>query len=827
MKKYLALLIMLIVYIDITVAQTNTSNLFTISGQIVDSLSNEGVPYATVGIALAQTPKQFIKGVACDGNGKFELQIKDAGSYVMAIQSIGKKAIIKPLELSDAKKNIDIGKIPMSDDAQQISEVSIVAQKPLVKVEIDKLIYDIEEDPESKVNNTLEMLRKVPLVTVDGEDKIQLKGSTNFKIYLNGKPSNLFSGQNVSDVLKSMPASSVKNIEVITDPGARYDAEGIGGIINIVTARNLVQGYSGSVSANAGTFGSYGGGGYITAKAGKFGLTSNLNYSNYKRPWGNTEITNENFINDQYYREINDGKAKSRGTYISGYLEASYEIDTLNLLSLGVNLYDGKETNNAENDIIMFNRSDAIMYTYNRSGEGKNNYGRLGINFDYQRSTRKKGELLTFSYRFYNSPDGSQNYMYINDITGTPPSHLANQWHDNDAKTREHTGQIDYVNPITPVHSIEAGFKYIFRQNLSHIKQYEMPQNASEWTLLPSNSHNDFNHSSYIYAGYMGYSLKIKKIGLKTGIRAEATKQDVIYKLNETMNFNTDYFNIVPSITASYQLKANQQIRLGYNLRIFRPSIWYLNPYVNDTDPFNISYGNPNLDAEKGHNINLNYSFFTRKLTLNLNTTYTYINNAITNYTFIDPMNPNVKQQTYDNIGKRERAVLYANASWTPTTKLRITINGGMFYDDLKSQELGASNSGLNGEGFANIQLTLPYDFRINMMGAYITGFVMLQGKQSSQYRTNVSISKDFLKQKLTVSLTCSNPTSNSIKINYSRSDEYFAMNNKNNIKIREARLNISYRFGTMKESIKKVQRSITNDDVKSGGSSESGGGGL
>ena len=827
MNKYFVLLIVAVMHIGIVAAQDKSAGLVAISGQVVDSLTNEAVPYATVGVSSTQAPTIFIKAVACDGDGKFEIELKDAGSYLMTIQSVGTVTLVKPFSLTGSEKKLNLGKITLREKVQSIDEVTVTAQKPLVKVEIDKLIYSMEDDPESKVNNTLEMLRKVPLVTVDGEDKIQLKGSSNFKIYLNGKPSNMLNGQNVSDVLKSMPANSVKNIEVITDPGARYDAEGVGGIINIITARNAFQGYQGSVSANAGSYGSFGAGTYLTAKVGKLGVTGNFNYNNYRRPWGENEGTNTNLINNDYYREMSTGRNKSKGTYLFGHLEASYEIDTLNLLSLGVDLWNGDSKNISERSIAMFNNLDALMYEYNRDGEGRYNYGSTGINFDYQRSTHKKGELFTFSYRFNNSPDGSEDHSYVGNITGEPPTYLRlNQWNDNNAKTREHTGQFDYTNPINKNHSVEGGLKYILRQNLSNVEQYEMAPGTNEWTLLPQKANNDFDHTSHIYAGYVGYAFKTEKIGVRTGVRAEGTQQEVSYRLNEAMNFSTDYFNVVPNITFSYQIKPTQQVRLGYNLRIYRPGIWYLNPYVNDTDPYNISYGNPDLDAEKSNNINFNYSYFSPKITLNINASYTYVNNSIESYTFILPEDPNVKQRTYANIGKNQRVGMYVNAGWTPNKTLRFNLNGGLNYTDVKSEELNSANNGLNGNIYMTAQVTLPKDFRINVNGMYYSGWVMLQGKQSSQYFTSIALNKDFLKKKMTVSLSCSNPFQKMMTYKYSMSDDYFTMNSINRYRNREVRLNLSYRFGTMKEAIKKVQRGISNDDVKGGGGGSEGGGG-
>jgi outer membrane receptor for ferrienterochelin and colicin len=296
--------------------------------------------------------------------------------------------------------------------------------------------------------------------------------------------------------------------------------------------------------------------------------------------------------------------------------------------------------------------------------------------------------------------------------------------------------------------------------------------------------------------------------------------------MEESKNFSVDYFNLVPSATLSYQLKPTQQLRLGYNLRIYRPSIWYLNPYVNDTDPYNISYGNPNLVPEKSNSLNLNYSFFSQKYTLNASASYTFVNNSIESYSFIDSLKPTVRQRTYDNIGSSKRASAFLTAGWTPNQKRRVNLNGGLYYTDIKSVELGLSNSGLTGVCFANVQLTLPKDLRITGMVQYQSKWITLQGSQSAIFLTNFAMNKDFLKKKMTVSLSCMHPFNKYLKISSTTSTEYFATNSMNYNPMQEVRLSISYRFGTMKEAIKKVQRGISNDDVKGGGGGESGSGG-
>ena len=515
MKKLLTLLTVAFLCATTVTAQNRSGDLFTVTGQVIDSLTNEPVPFTTIAIALPQTPTQFFRGIVSDGNGKFEIQIQAPGNYIMNIQSVMITTLTKQFTLVETNPKVDLGIIYVKGRTQELGEVVVAAQKPLVKIEIDKLIYNMQDDPEAKVNNTLDMLRKVPMVTVDGDDRIQLKGSTNFKIYLNGKPSNMLSGQNVSDVLKNMSASSIKNIEVITDPGVRYDAEGIGGIINIITVRNTLQGFQGSVSANASTFGSFGGGTTLTAKIGKLGINSNLNFSNSNRPWSKSESVSENFINERYNIENNFGRSKSESTYYMGRLETSYELDTLNLFSLGINLYEGRQKSKSEMLLEMFNKTGNMEYGYSREGDVLYDYGSTGVNFDYQRSTRKKDEFFTFSYRFNRSPDGSEDHSYVRNIVGIEniPSHIRlDQWTNNNASTTEHIGQIDYVNPLNQKHSIETGIKYTLRQNASKVTQY-IKDTGGNWVELPTVVSNDFMHTSDIYAGYVGYSFKSPKVG--------------------------------------------------------------------------------------------------------------------------------------------------------------------------------------------------------------------------------------------------------------------------------------------------------------------------
>src|SRR5690554_6473839 len=285
--KYSFLFLMSFLFTITVLAQS-----ITVNGKLVSSDHN-GLPYATISVAEGSSPNIILKKFATKEDGTFTTSLEKE-EYLLTFNFVGMDESVKSIDLTQSEKIYDIGVVSLIESSTELDELSVTAQRPLVKVEIDKLTYSAKDDPESSTSNVLDLLRKVPLVTVDGEDEIQLKGSSNFKIYINGKPSNMVSN-NPSQVLKSMPANSVKDVEVITDPGAKYDAEGVGGIINIVTDKHVDDGYVGSVGAGADSRGGYNANGYITLKYGKFGVTGNGNYYRFKSPESESSFERRDF----------------------------------------------------------------------------------------------------------------------------------------------------------------------------------------------------------------------------------------------------------------------------------------------------------------------------------------------------------------------------------------------------------------------------------------------------------------------------------------------------------------------------------------------------
>ena len=823
MKNYFgSLLLLLLASIPMNTNAQKAQIPYSVKGVLVDSLSKESEPYATIRISFSKNPDKPVQLAITSDNGKFNEKLKEPGNYIILFSSVGKKPVQRSFTLTEKAPTADLGTILISEATEMLKSVEVVAQKPLVKAEIDKVTYSIEDDPDSKTNSTLEMLRKVPLVTVDGEDKIQVNGSSNFKIHLNGKPNTMMSN-NPKEVLKSLPANSVKSIEVITEPGAKYDAEGIGGILNIITVSgSSMQGYTVSLNAGVNNQG-YNAGAYGTVQVGKFTVTGNYSYNHNDSPGYTSSSNREDFTSDTYKYLSQQNSGKSKGGFNFGSMEGSYEIDSLNLVSFSMQMYGGNYDSKSNSQTQMLNSLREHTYSYNTINRSSNMYGSIGANFDYQHSFKKKGEYLTFSYRYNGTPDNSEAYTEYKDICDYPYE-LRNQHYDNDARTDEHTFQLDYTNPISSMQNIDFGAKYILRNNKSesqYFKEYNGEYQVDE------NLTDNFKQTQNILATYGDYMLKWKKMGAKVGVRYEHTFMNVEYDKMPEKNFDAGFDDIVPSMVFSYQLGQTKTLRATYNMRISRPGIWYLNPFRNTSNPTNISYGNPDLETEKAHSVGLAFSSFSAKFNINANLGYSFVNNGIQNYSFI---NNGVMESTYGNIGHTQRTTLSLWMNWNPGKKTRISVNASGSYVDLKSDEafLKQSNNGFQGNLFLNAQQTLPWNLRFSLYGGGSSPNISLQAKGASFSYYGFSLNRSFLKEKrLTVSLNSSNLFHKYLTLKNETITDTFRSWSKTRQVQQSYGLNISWRFGELKAQVKKANRTINNDDLLSGGNGQSSSGNV
>ncbi|RYY20501.1 MAG: TonB-dependent receptor [Sphingobacteriaceae bacterium] len=369
------------------------TGLIKIKGIVQDSVKKTPLGYVTV--VIKDAADKAVKSTLTTDNGSFEINNLKPGAYKISIAYVGFNAKIIPVK--EASGTVDLGTIKLSASSNQLKEVSVVAAKVIVKREVDRIAYDVKADPESTVLSVLDMLRKVPMLSVDAQDNIKLKGSGNYKILINNKESSLVA-KNPSDVFKAMPAANIEKIEVITTPPAKYDAEGLAGIINITTKKNVDQGYNGSINVRENVV--YGPGINVNAtlKKGKFGASGYAGIGNQTartNPYDNLQtFTKDNSTLTQ------NGSTTNGGYYSYGSVELSYEIDTLNLLTSSIELNKGRFKQASDQVTTQSSSLGDVAQTYHLTNNGVGYWNGIDLALNYQLGFKKdKNRLLTLSYK--------------------------------------------------------------------------------------------------------------------------------------------------------------------------------------------------------------------------------------------------------------------------------------------------------------------------------------------------------------------------------------------------------------------------------------------
>lgn len=823
----------LILMLALCAKAQNTQHSYTITGVVADSVTHEGEPYATLTIARADSAANPLKQALTDIKGRFSISSSGTGSYLLMVRSMGRKPMQRAYTVDATTRTIDLGTLLLQDGGNQLETVEVVAYKPLVKADVDKIAYSVEDDPEANTNTVIEMLKKVPMVTVDGQDNIRVNGNSSFKIYVNGKPNNMMT-KNPKEVLKSMPASSIKKIEVITNPGPKYDAEGVGGILNIVTEGKGPEGYNATFSGRANNS-SYGGGLYATVKQGKLTMSVNYNASSNHSPKGYTYSDRSQIGTDGTVTSstVADGYTKGHSLWQGGDVEASYEIDTLRLITGSFSLSKFTSKRDALN--TAFSTVPATgqrLYGYRSPSHSKENWDDYSASLDYQRSFSVKDRLLTLSYRLESSPSTSDSrYLYTDreaaDDWQTFIDRMRDQRMDGDENTMEHTFQIDYTTPFAKHHTWEAGVKYILRRNKSDNDRYNLGTGDKDETYDSDNS-SHYRHHNEILAAYTGYGLTLDKWSARLGLRYEHTLQKVEYLLGRGTNFHKNFDDLVPSARLGYKFSDATNLSLGYKMRINRPGIWYLNPYLDDRIPDAISQGNPNLDTEKSHAVDLQFSSYNSKLTYTLTGTYRFVNNSIESVDRLvndrdieglpNPTGKDVIYSSYANIGHIQYAGLMAYANWTPITNTRITLNGSVGYSHMSDGQ-SLRNHGWCTNIDASLQQTFAKTWIFNASYYVQTPQPTLQGKDARYQWYNFSLSKSFMDKRLTLTAYIINPFG---KRYFCYRSETVADNFRTTASSSWCQLyygvSVRFRIGKLKASVKHTERTVENNDVKQGG---------
>lgn len=791
---------------------------YTIHGVVQDSLSQHKESYATVRLFRKGEIKPLVVATT-DASGKFTLHYAKPGTYILQTAIIGKLPTKKELVL-DADKVVELGTILTQDAGKSLATAEVVAARPLVKSQIDRLVYSMSDDPDAQTNTMLEMLRKVPLVTVDGQDKITVNGKANFKVYVNGKPNKMMS-DNPSVVLKSFPASVVKKVEVITDPGAKYDAEGTSGILNIVTATEATtSGYTVTPTLYWSNRG-WGGNFFGMAQIGKLTLSAHGGVNGENSLRNTTESERELILDPVNHLLKTKGESYNHGTSGFGGLDASYDISKHDLLSVSSSIYAGRQKGHGLSSTFLTGNAGTV-YSYDNVNHRDSRYHGINTSVDYQHQFGKENQNLTVSYRF-SSDLRNNKTLNVYDNLQSVPFALKDRRIDPDNKSQEHTAQIDFTSPLGENHTLSVGAKYIYRLNRSDNEEYSRLAGTATDFLPDVAQSLLYRHRTDISAGYTEYIYRLKRFSLRSGLRFESSHIRVTYPNGTRAAFSTRLNDWVPSLNLGYNLTDTQLLRLGYNLRIGRPDIYYLSPYVNHLSPEKISYGNPNLESETAHNFQLNYSLFSQKFSVNFSATYSTSYNGLTFYSFIKD---GVEHSTSGNFlhSKQWSFDTYLNVN--PWKSTAFTLNGNLKYSDLKSYRTSDHNYGFSGNFFAMLRQDLPWKLKFGLGVGSNWNDISLQGQSSKFKYYFLNLSRSFLEEdRLTVTLNGFNIFNPRQTFNNTTQTAMFRSSTSSVLHgFSRISLGISWRFGKLRAVVKKTARSIENSDVKTGSTSQENG---
>ncbi len=688
---------------------------------------------------------------------------------------------------------------------QTLDEVVVAQRRKLIKNDIDKLTYDVQHDKTAQTKTTLEILKKIPLVTVDGQENIRVQGSTSFKVYKNGHPDPSLSGQNLKDILKAIPASTIKRIEVITDPGAKYDAEGTTAILNIVMmSSSKLQGVSGNVNSKIDSYGSVRLGTYLTTKVGKLTTTVNYNYANQNKK------QTENY-REEAYNYVKTGEQKreygtnsTAATIHFGNISASYEIDSLNLMTASANFFGYKADANTQNTNERWDKNSLLIYKFdnNMTTPGYSDLN-LGGRFDYQHKTHLDGEVLTLSYMLAATrPQTTFRQTYSN-MVNFPVSYTS---YDQNTRERftEHTFQIDYVRPFGKHHKIESGTKYILRNNNS--------TSLMDYQGTTPDMESKFKHKAQVAAAYLSYILTAGKWAARAGLRYEFTRMKASYPDGSNADYHANLNDWVPSASLQYKISDGQTLKFSYNTSINRPGIGYLNPAIIST-PTAVSFGNANLGSSRNQKLQLEYMLVTSKLTLQLSPYYSFTNNGIGRILY----EQNRKDvSTFQNILKSKIFGISSYTAWTPFTGTSFTLNASMRYARITLPTPYIKNSGCGGGIYFNWEQKIPWKLTLStsLGGEYGNRVYNPYAIEGHWFYYNFTLTRRFLKDKLTVSLSAESPFVKERSTTYRIVQGDYTGYERAVMKPQCFKIGLSWKFGKLRASVKKAARSIENDDL-------------
>lgn len=783
-----------------------------VSGNVIDSVTQAPIEFATLVLKEAGSGKEAAGGIT-DEKGHFKLQDVRNGKYELHISFIGYATKVAPgVELTLEKPDVDLGDIFMASENITLSEVEVTEERALIENRIDKIVFNAEQDVTTVGGDAADVLRKAPLLSVDFDGNVSLRGSQNVQILINGRPSTLFA-QNPGEALRSIPADQIKSVEVITTPSAKYDGEGTAGIINIITKKKGVEGFTGSVNTSVGTRinrGSLN----LSVASGRFGLNASASsWLSWPRD-GYSEFYREDFRNDTLRVLTQDADTRGNSYGPRGSVGAFYDINAYNSLSSSLTFGGFGSNNEGVTDATFEVPLSNLLQVYTRNNDSRSLRGSFDWTTDYRRTFKKEEQEFVFAFQWSGAQGNQRNTIFQ---SGNSPALALDEKNRNESYNFEYTLQADYVHPFSDAVKLETGAKSVIRRIDSDYRYEFFDQDQQEYVLNTALS-DEFFYDQDVYAGYLSFNIKMgENYGLVAGARYEYT--DIGGEYSSDINpFSNDYGNFLPSVILSRKLKNFSSLKASYARRIQRPSLFFVNPYIDLNDPRNITEGNPTLSPELTDQYEVSYSTFVKGFSINAALFYRFTDDVIQSFLF-DVDENGASRTTFLNIGKNHS---YGINFFSSVTIAKIwTLRGGanIFTFNTERNQDGEqlSNEALLFNGNINSTIDFGKGFKFEMFGFYRAPRQTIQGKNPSFSLLSIGFLKEFDKR-ASLGINITEPFFNFKEFPSELEGENFYQRSNNAILFRSFGLTFNYRFGKLDFRQQRRRSSIENDDLKDGG---------
>ncbi|WP_422350487.1 TonB-dependent receptor domain-containing protein [Flagellimonas sp.] len=710
------------------------------SGKVVDRSSGQPVAYATVMVAV-NTTKQGISGTTTLEDGSFVLET-NATDFYLEISFIGyQKKIVEPN--ASAGGRIDLGTIQISEDAQQLEEVVVEGEVSKTVFKLDKRVFNVGKDLSSTGASALEVLNNVPSVNVNIEGQISLRGSQGVQVLINGKPSIISSDE--SNALGTITADMIDRVEVITNPSAKYDAEGTSGIINIVIKKEQRKGLNGSVSVNTGAPDSHSVGISLNRRTEKFNLFTQLG-AGYREGPNEVESRNTDLVNNTSV--ISSGEEFRNETYYNFVLGTDYYFDPTSVLTLSGNFALEIEDQPSITNFATLEGDQTVTSEWERTEvtDATNPKFRYELQYKKDFEGNEDHTLLFSALGNFFGKDQSSEFI---DTTISGENNDDSQLTRTDFKEAVFTFKLDYTKPFTEEWTLETGAQYVIN-DVSN--DYEVQNWINGEFVIDPGLTNNFEFDQKVLGAYGTGAYEGKTWGLKAGMRLEQTHLKTLLT-NTGEDNDQNYTNFFPSVHSSYKFSEKVSLQAGYSKRIYRPRLWDLNPFFNIRNNFNIRQGNPNLMPEFTDSYELTGIFFVGKTALNLGVYHRYTTDVIER---VSTFENNVTTRRPENIGTNKTTGIEFNTKYSPAKWL--TLNADFnYFQFTREGTFETTVFDFNADRWTSklmSKVKFPADIDMEVTGNYRSSYRTFQGETNGYAYMNMGLRKKIMKGKAILNLS-------------------------------------------------------------------------